>query len=80
MVVALLFAFSGTSIVRRFTTLGDSSTSYRLGIWQGVLLMLAHTFYFGIGIGEGAFADIYPFYALSALKPLLTVIISIYKS
>ncbi len=67
-VVALLFAFSGTSIVRRFTTLGDSSTSYRLGIWQGVLLMLAHTFYFGIGIGEGAFADIYPFYALSGIE------------
>lgn len=30
--------------------------------------MLADVFYFGIGIGEGAFADIYPFYALSGIE------------
>ena len=65
---AALFFGSGTSIVRRFTSIGDSSTSYRLGIWRGVLLMLADVFYFGIGIGEGAFADIYPFYALSGIE------------
>lgn len=64
----VLFFGSGTSIIRRFTSLGDSSTSYRLGIWRGVLLMLADVFYFGIGIGEGAFADIYPFYALSGIE------------
>ena len=67
-VALFLFFGSGTSLVRRFTTLGDSSTSYRLGIWQGVLLMLANTFYFGIGIGEGAFAEVYPFYALSGIE------------
>lgn len=65
---AALFFGSGTSIVRRFTSLGDSSTSYRLGIWRGVLLMLADVFYFGIGIGEEAFADIYPFYALNGIE------------
>ena len=65
---AALFFGSGTSIVRRFTSIGDSSTSYRLGIWRGVILMLADVFYFGIGIGEGAFADIYPFYALSGIE------------
>ena len=66
--ITLLFVGSDTSVVRRFTNLGDSSTSYRLGIWKGVLLMLADVFYFGIGIGEGAFADIYPFYALSGIE------------
>ena len=30
--------------------------------------MLANTFYFGIGIGEGAFAEVYPFYALSGIE------------
>jgi len=65
---AVLFFGSGTSVIRRFTSFGDSSTSYRLGIWRGVLLMLADVFYFGIGIGEGAFADIYPFYAMSGIE------------
>ena len=57
--IAALFFGMDTSVVRRFTTLGDSSTSYRLGIWQGVLFMLADIFYFGIGIGAGAFRRIY---------------------
>lgn len=68
---SLIFIGANTSVVRRFTSIGsvaDTSTSYRIGIWRGVLLMLSEVFAFGIGIGEGAFADIYPFYAFSGIE------------
>lgn len=57
-----------SSIIRRITSFGDSSTSYRLGIWEGVLRMLQDVGFYGIGIGEGAFARIYPAYALSGIE------------
>lgn len=57
-----------TSVFRRFTTFGDSSTSYRLSIWRGTLDMLKDTWWYGIGIGEGAFRRVYPAYALPGIE------------
>lgn len=57
-----------TSVIRRFTTFTDSSTSYRLSIWRGTLDMLKDTWWYGIGIGEGAFRAVYPAYALPGIE------------
>ena len=56
------------SIVDRFTSIGDtsdSSTSYRVFIWLGTFMLLKDFWLYGIGIGEEAFARIYPFYSYS---------------
>ncbi len=57
-----------SSIIRRITSFGDSSTSYRLGIWEGTLRMLEDVGFYGIGIGEGAFTKLYPVYALAGIE------------
>ncbi len=64
---ALYFSM-GTSIIHRFTNLGDTSSNYRFNIWRGVLRMLDEVGLLGIGIGEGAFRLIYPGYALSGIE------------
>lgn len=54
------------SVIRRFTSIGslaDSSTYYRLFTWKGSLKMLAEYYPGGIGVGESAFAQIYPLYS-----------------
>ena len=59
------------SITQRFLSignLGDSSTSYRVNIWRGVLDMLGDYWHSGVGIGEPSFRKIYPLYALSAIE------------
>ncbi len=59
------------SITNRFLSignLGDTSTSYRVHIWEGVLNMLGDHFLGGIGVGSEAFAEIYPRYALSGIE------------
>ncbi len=66
-VLGLSFAID-TSVIRRFTTFTDSSTSYRLSIWRGTLDMLKDTWWYGIGIGEGAFRAVYPAYALPGIE------------
>ena len=48
--------------------LGDSSTSYRVYIWQGVVNMLGDCFGGGIGIGNDSFKLVYPYYALSGIE------------
>lgn len=58
------------SIVNRFLSIGDmkdSSTSYRVYIWMGTLLMLKDFWVSGIGPGTEAFAKVYPFYSYSAI-------------
>lgn len=58
------------SIVNRFLSIGDmkdSSTSYRVYIWLGTLLLLKDFWISGIGIGTEAFTKIYPFYSYSAI-------------
>ena len=59
------------SIIQRFTSigdLGDSSTSYRVYIWEGVIKMLKDYFATGIGIGTDSFKLVYPAYALSGIE------------
>ena len=63
--VALYFVLPDT-VIARFTSignLGDSSTSYRLSIWLGVLDMLGDYWLCGVGPGEGAFNLVYPAYS-----------------
>lgn len=58
------------SIINRFTSIGDmkdSSTSYRVYIWMGTLLMLRDFWLTGIGPGSEAFTQVYPFYSYSAI-------------
>ncbi len=60
-----------SSITARFLSignLGDSSTSYRVYIWRGVLRMLGDFWYSGIGIGTDSFRLVYPRYSLSGIE------------
>ena len=54
------------NVMGRFTSIGnlaDSSTYYRLYTWKGSLKMFFDNYPGGIGIGESAFAQIYPLYS-----------------
>ena len=58
------------SIINRFasiTNLADSSTSYRLNIWEGTLKMISDFWYMGIGHGTEAFNSVYPYYSLNSI-------------
>ncbi len=58
------------SIMSRLASIGnmsDSSTSYRVFIWFGVMDMLKTFWIGGIGMGEGAFHIVYPKYSYSAI-------------
>ncbi len=58
------------SIINRFMSIGDmkdSSTSYRVYIWMGTLLMLKDFWLTGIGPGSEAFTQVYPFYSYSSI-------------
>ncbi len=66
-VLSLPFALPA-HIINRFLSIGnlqDTSTSYRVSIWQGALRMAQDYWPSGIGVGSEAFAKIYPRYALS---------------
>lgn len=59
------------SIVHRFLSIGnlaDSSTSYRIYIWQATLDMIRDHVLTGIGIGEGAWDRLYPIYAYQGVE------------
>lgn len=58
------------TVIDRLLSIGDmsdSSTSYRVFIWLGTLAMLKHYWIGGIGMGEGAFAAVYPFFSYNAI-------------
>ena len=58
------------SIINRFTSIGDmkdSSTSYRVYIWMGTLAMIKDFWVSGIGMGQEAFTEIYPFYSYNGI-------------
>lgn len=58
------------TIVDRLMSVGnmeDSSTSYRVYIWMGTLGMMKHYWLGGIGMGEDAFAQVYPFFSYNAI-------------
>lgn len=60
-------------VLRRFMSIGsfaDSSIRYRLYTWRGVLrLVREHPW--GIGVGEAAFARVYPRYAVSGIESVM---------
>ena len=59
------------SVIDRFLSIGntaDSSTSYRIYIWEGTLRMLKDTWVYGIGLGTAAFNAVYQRYALGAIS------------
>lgn len=43
----------------------DTSVSYRVSAWNGIMNMLSDNNFFGIGYGESAFLAVYPLYAYS---------------
>lgn len=58
------------TIVERLLSIGnmeDSSTSYRVYIWMGAMGMLRHYLAGGIGMGEAAFNEVYPFFSYNAI-------------
>lgn len=58
------------TVVERLSSIGnmdDSSTSYRVYIWMGALGMLRHYLLGGIGMGEAAFNEVYPFFSYNAI-------------
>ena len=58
------------TMVDRILSIGnmeDSSTSYRVYIWMGTLGLLRHYWLGGIGMGEAAFAKVYPFFSYNAI-------------
>ncbi len=73
MVFGVLLAplFIPQTIMQRLMSIGnvaDTSTSYRVYIWQGTLRMLKDFWYCGVGIGEAAFGNVYPSYSLNAVS------------
>jgi len=71
-VIALLAApfVLSQSVITRFTSIGDtrdSSTSYRVYIWQGTFAMLKDYWICGIGLGTDAFNTVYPNYAYDTI-------------
>lgn len=60
-----------SSILDRFTSIGnmtDTSTSYRVFIWEASAKMIKDYFFGGIGIGTGAFQSVYSEYALAGIE------------
>ena len=60
--------------VDRFTStfsMNDSTVTYRFDTWKGVAGMIKDYFWTGIGVGESAFMQIYPKYALSGTETVM---------
>lgn len=59
------------SVIDRLLSIGntaDTSTAYRVFIWEGTCRMLKETWLYGIGLGGEAFNSVYPRYALGAIS------------
>jgi len=68
-VVALPFVLP-QAILNRFLSIfnmADTSTAFRLNIWQGSLRILQDFWLSGVGQGIDAYNAVYPFYALAAI-------------
>lgn len=60
-----------SSVIERFSSIGnmtDSSTSYRVFIWEAATNMINDYFVSGIGIGVDAFQTVYSEYALAGIE------------
>lgn len=67
----LCVPFLPTSILDRFSSIGnmaDSSTSYRVFIWEASANIIKDYFVSGIGIGTDAFQLVYSDYALAGIE------------
>lgn len=70
LVILLLPFVIPQTIVDRIMSVGnmeDTSTSYRVFIWMGTLGMMKYYWLGGIGMGEAAFAKVYPFFSYNAI-------------
>ena len=68
--VPLAILMMPESVMARILSIGnmsDTSTSYRMLIYIGTLLMFTRYWFGGLGIGEGAFNVVYPYYMLTAV-------------
>ena len=71
---AIMFGLSflaESNVAQRLFSIGntaDSSTAYRIDIWEGAWRMLGDKGLFGVGIGEGAFGSVFPQYALAGTE------------
>ena len=52
-------------------TMSDSSITYRLNTWRGVWNMICDHLLSGIGVGEYAFREVYPAYAVSGTETVM---------
>lgn len=69
-VICILPFIIPQTIVDRILSVGnmeDTSTSYRVYIWMGTLGMMKHYWLGGIGMGEAAFSEVYPFFSYNAI-------------
>ena len=68
-VFALPFVLPETIIDRLMSIgdTGDSSTSYRVFIWMGAMGIVRNYFIGGIGMGEGAFGEVYPLFSYNGI-------------
>jgi len=70
MLIILYFTLPDYILKRFFSigNIGDSSTSYRVSIWQATLVMLRDHWFTGIGPGTAAFNRIYPLYSFNTVS------------
>lgn len=69
--IPILPAILPDTIISRFSSIGnmaDSSTSYRVYIWRATVNMIKDNFLSGIGIGEGAWDEVYPMYTYMGIE------------
>jgi len=66
-----LYVTGNSAIIERFMSIGntaDTSTAYRVSIWQASLGIISDFWVGGIGIGSDAYTTIYPSYALPGAR------------
>jgi O-antigen ligase len=67
----LLLQFVPSTVAERFASIGnlaETSISYRISAWYGVLELLEKTWWCGIGVGTAAFEAFYPSVALAGVE------------
>lgn len=60
-----------SNVTLRFSSIlnfADTSTTYRINIWRGVVNMIKDNLIVGVGIGEGAFGTVYRNYSLPGIE------------
>ena len=66
-----LYVTGNSAIIERFMSIGntaDTSTAYRVSIWQASINMISDFWVGGIGIGSDSYTTIYPSYALPGAR------------